>query len=57
LCLLVELLNHPTVTYNRFRVLMTRRFIKSILEDTIGVLAGLAAFLDDLGVVLEDIVD
>ncbi|CAG7979981.1 unnamed protein product, partial [Penicillium nalgiovense] len=34
--LLVELLNHPTVTYNRFRVLMTRRFIKSILEDTIG---------------------
>lgn len=34
--LLVELLNHPTVTYNRFRLLMTRRFIKSILEDTIG---------------------
>ncbi|EKV12223.1 Armadillo-like helical [Penicillium digitatum] len=34
--LLVELLNHPTVTYNRFRLLMTRRFVKSILEDTIG---------------------
>ncbi|KAJ5375543.1 Armadillo-like helical [Penicillium concentricum] len=34
--LLVELLNHPTVTYNRFRLLMTRKFIKSILEDTIG---------------------
>ncbi|KAJ5825812.1 hypothetical protein N7474_002950 [Penicillium riverlandense] len=34
--LLVELLNHPTVTYNRFRLLMTRKFVKSILEDTIG---------------------
>ncbi|KAJ6023435.1 hypothetical protein N7499_008794 [Penicillium canescens] len=34
--LLVELLNHPTVTYNRYRLLMTRKFIKSILEDTIG---------------------
>ncbi|KAJ5139339.1 uncharacterized protein N7515_004187 [Penicillium bovifimosum] len=34
--LLVELLNHPTVTYNRFRLLMTRKFIKTILEDTIG---------------------
>jgi hypothetical protein len=34
--LLVTLLNHPTVTYNRFRLLMTRRFIKNILEDTLG---------------------
>ncbi|EPS28606.1 hypothetical protein PDE_03552 [Penicillium oxalicum 114-2] len=34
--LLFELLNHPTVTYNRFRLLMTRKFVKSILEDTIG---------------------
>ncbi|KAJ5674697.1 uncharacterized protein N7477_004631 [Penicillium maclennaniae] len=34
--LLVELMNHPTVTYNRFRLLMTRKFVKSILEDTIG---------------------
>lgn len=31
-----ELLNHPTVTYNRFRLLMTRKFVKSILEDTVG---------------------
>ncbi|KAJ5734676.1 hypothetical protein N7533_013079 [Penicillium manginii] len=34
--LLVDLLNHPTVTYNRFRILMTRKFVKTILEDTIG---------------------
>lgn len=34
--LLFELLNHPTVTYNRFRLLMTRKFVKSILEDNIG---------------------
>lgn len=34
--LLFELLNHPTVTYNRFRLLMTRKFVKSILEDTVG---------------------
>lgn len=34
--LLVDLLNHPTVTYNRFRLLMTRKFVKSILEDTVG---------------------
>jgi hypothetical protein len=34
--LLFDLLNHPTVTYNRFRLLMTRKFVKSILEDTIG---------------------
>ncbi|KAJ5092387.1 hypothetical protein NUU61_007257 [Penicillium alfredii] len=33
--LLFELLNHPTVTYNRFRLLMTRKFVKNILEDTI----------------------
>ncbi|KAH8431341.1 AP-1 complex accessory protein LAA1 [Aspergillus melleus] len=31
-----ELLNHSTVTYNRFRLLMTRKFVKSILEDTVG---------------------
>ncbi|PYI22599.1 HEAT repeat protein [Aspergillus violaceofuscus CBS 115571] len=34
--LLFDLLNHPTVTYNRFRLLMTRKFVKSILEDTVG---------------------
>ncbi|KAK6812882.1 hypothetical protein RU639_011452 [Aspergillus parasiticus] len=34
--LLLDLLNHPTVTYNRFRLLMTRKFVKSILEDTVG---------------------
>ncbi|PWY72342.1 HEAT repeat protein [Aspergillus heteromorphus CBS 117.55] len=34
--LLFEVLNHPTVTYNRFRLLMTRKFVKSILEDTVG---------------------
>ncbi|KAJ9258311.1 hypothetical protein DTO207G8_1486 [Paecilomyces variotii] len=34
--LIFDLLNHPTVTYNRFRLLMTRKFIKSILEDTVG---------------------
>lgn len=34
--LLFDLLNHPTVTYNRFRLLITRKFIKSILEDTVG---------------------
>ncbi|KAA8643286.1 hypothetical protein EYZ11_002344 [Aspergillus tanneri] len=31
-----DLLNHPTVTYNRFRLLMTRKFVKSVLEDTVG---------------------
>ncbi|KAF7597312.1 hypothetical protein BBP40_006252 [Aspergillus hancockii] len=35
--LLFDLLNHPTVTYNRFRLLMTRKFVKSILEDTVGL--------------------
>ncbi|KAJ5109870.1 hypothetical protein N7532_002515 [Penicillium argentinense] len=34
--LLFDLLNHPTITYNRFRLLMTRKFVKVILEDTIG---------------------
>jgi hypothetical protein len=34
--LLVTLVNHPTVTYSRFRLLMTRKFIRIILEDTIG---------------------
>ncbi|PGH00685.1 hypothetical protein GX51_05671 [Blastomyces parvus] len=33
---LVTLLNHPTITYNRYRLLMTRKFIKSLLEDTVG---------------------
>lgn len=33
---LFELLNHPSVTYNRFKLLMTRKFIKNILEDTVG---------------------
>lgn len=34
--LLFHLLNHPTVTYNRFRLIMTRKFIRNILEDTVG---------------------
>ncbi|OOF91177.1 hypothetical protein ASPCADRAFT_155493 [Aspergillus carbonarius ITEM 5010] len=34
--LLFDILTHPTVTYNRFRLLMTRKFVKSILEDTVG---------------------
>ncbi|RAH63379.1 HEAT repeat protein [Aspergillus piperis CBS 112811] len=34
--LLFDILNHPTVTYNRFRLLMTRKYVKSILEDTVG---------------------
>lgn len=34
--LLFDLLNYPTITYSRFRLLMTRKFIKSILEDTVG---------------------
>ncbi|KAE8354782.1 armadillo-type protein [Aspergillus coremiiformis] len=34
--LIFDLLNHPTVTYNRFRLLVTRKFVKSILEDTVG---------------------
>ncbi|PGH17256.1 hypothetical protein AJ80_04898 [Polytolypa hystricis UAMH7299] len=34
--LLFTLLNHPAVTYSRYRLLMTRKFIKSILEDTVG---------------------
>lgn len=34
--LLITLLNHPTVTYNRFRLLVTRKFVKNILEDTVG---------------------
>ncbi|KAL2387653.1 hypothetical protein RJ035_004067 [Blastomyces gilchristii] len=32
---LVTVLNHPTITYNRYRLLMTRKFIKSLLEDTV----------------------
>lgn len=32
----LHLLNHPTVTYNRFRLLMTRKFVKIILEETVG---------------------
>ncbi|KAL4779997.1 armadillo-type protein [Aspergillus varians] len=34
--LLFDLLNHPTVTYNRFRLLMTRKAVASILEETVG---------------------
>lgn len=34
--LLITLLNHPTVTYNRYRLLMARKFVKHILEDTVG---------------------
>ncbi|KAL4927470.1 AP-1 complex accessory protein LAA1 [Aspergillus undulatus] len=34
--LLFELLNHQMVTYNRFRTLMTRKVVGSILEETVG---------------------
>ncbi|KAL5339701.1 armadillo-type protein [Aspergillus crustosus] len=34
--LLFDLLNHPSVTYNRFRLLMTRKVVGSILEETVG---------------------
>lgn len=34
--LFYELLSHPTIIYNRYRLLMTRKFVKVILEDTIG---------------------
>ncbi|KAI5305951.1 hypothetical protein KEM56_002753, partial [Ascosphaera pollenicola] len=30
------LMNHPTVTINRYRLLLTRKFVKNILEDTVG---------------------
>lgn len=33
--LLVDLSNHPVVTLNRYRLLMTRKFVKNILEDTV----------------------
>ncbi|KAK2751806.1 hypothetical protein FQN55_009249 [Onygenales sp. PD_40] len=33
---LVTLLNHPTITYNRYRLLMTRKFIKNLLEEIVG---------------------
>lgn len=31
-----SLLIHPTVASNRYRLLMTRKFVRSILEDTVG---------------------
>ncbi|KAM5475173.1 hypothetical protein MauCBS54593_001649 [Microsporum audouinii] len=34
--LLGTLLNHPTVTYSRYRLLLTRKFVKHILEDVLG---------------------
>ncbi|KAL3430373.1 armadillo-type protein [Aspergillus tetrazonus] len=34
--LLFDLLNHPTITNNRFRLLMTRKVVGSILEETVG---------------------
>lgn len=34
--LLVHLLNHPTVTNNRYRLLITRKFVKHILEVVVG---------------------
>ncbi|KAL4872069.1 hypothetical protein BDV12DRAFT_5940 [Aspergillus spectabilis] len=34
--LLLDLLNHPSVTYNRFRLLMTRKVVGTILEETVG---------------------
>ncbi|WEW61521.1 hypothetical protein PRK78_007011 [Emydomyces testavorans] len=34
--LLFTLLNHPTITNNRYRLLMTRKFIRHVLEDVVG---------------------
>lgn len=34
--LISDLMNHPHVAYNRYRLLMTRKFVRIILEDTIG---------------------
>lgn len=34
--LLFNLMSHPTITYNRYRLLITRKFVKSLVEDTIG---------------------
>ncbi|KAL1960034.1 hypothetical protein VTO42DRAFT_206 [Malbranchea cinnamomea] len=34
--LLTTLLNHPTITHNRYRLLTTRKYVKHILEDTVG---------------------
>ncbi|KAK2747103.1 hypothetical protein FQN57_002358 [Myotisia sp. PD_48] len=34
--LLSNLVCHPTVTYNRYRLLMTRKFVRYILEDVLG---------------------
>ena len=34
---LFDILSHPTVTNNRFRLLMTRKFVKSILEHTVSL--------------------
>ncbi|KAL9106811.1 MAG: hypothetical protein Q9227_008233 [Pyrenula ochraceoflavens] len=34
--LFTKVLDHPTVTYNRYRLLLTRNLVKSILDDTIG---------------------
>ncbi|GBF62184.1 pof6 interactor protein [Trichophyton mentagrophytes] len=34
--LLVALLNHQTVAYSRYRLLLTRKFVKHILEDVLG---------------------
>ncbi|EFQ97253.1 HEAT repeat protein [Nannizzia gypsea CBS 118893] len=34
--LLVTLLNHQTVAYSRYRLLLTRKFVKHILEDVLG---------------------
>lgn len=34
--LLFTLLNHATITNNRYRLLMTRKFIKHLLEDVVG---------------------
>ncbi|EEH48691.2 uncharacterized protein PADG_04770 [Paracoccidioides brasiliensis Pb18] len=33
---LVTLLNHPTINYNRYRLLMTSKYVKNLLEDTVG---------------------
>ena len=34
--LLVELLSHPLISYHRYRVLLTRRFVQKLLADVIG---------------------
>ena len=34
--LMEDVLDHPVVSYNRYRLLLTRNFVRSIIEDTVG---------------------